>query len=125
MPYIETRWLSVFVFAGSIIHVVASYIFYRMYLEVIEDYLSDIALIKKHREFYGETYLGRKMREILVTHIITMPGIFKKQEIIARWKVKKVPPALRFGVKLNIYSAMVIAVTMTWMCYFRLRHGIP
>ena len=124
MPYIETRWISLAVFAGAIIHILANYIFYRVYLEVIEDFLSDIALVKIHRDFYGNSHLGRRMREMFIIFMIMTPSLYKNHEVIAPWKIQKVPPALRLGVKFNCYSALVLLATLAWVCYFRLRLGI-
>lgn len=124
MPYIATGWLYLILLVATIIQIVASYIFYRIYLEVIEDFLSDIVLIKKHRDFYGNSHLGRRMREMYVMFMILSPAMLKKHEVIAPWKIQKVPPALRFGVKLNFYSSLTICVLMVSLYYFRVRHGI-
>ncbi|HEY0288156.1 MAG TPA: hypothetical protein VGC62_14265, partial [Pseudomonas sp.] len=67
---------------------------------------------------------GRRMREILVMYMIMTPAMYKKQEVIAPWKIQKVPPALRFGVKLNCYSTLIIVAAMVLLYYFRLRHGV-
>jgi hypothetical protein len=124
MPYIATGWLALALHIAIIIHIVATYIFYRTYLEVIEDCLSDIALVKKHRDFYGNGHWGRIMREILIRYMIMTPAIFKKHEVIAQWKIQKLPPRLRFGVKLSRYSSLAIITAMLLLYYFRLRLGV-
>jgi hypothetical protein len=82
MPYIATGWLALAFQAALIIQIVSNYIFYRIYLEIIEDYLSNIDLVKKHRDFYGNSHLGRRMREMYLILMIVLPAMYKKHEVI-------------------------------------------
>ncbi|SDH18860.1 hypothetical protein [Pseudomonas abietaniphila] len=113
----DSRWLSVAVSVALIVHAAASYIFYRKYLEVIEEFLSDIELVKKHRDAYGNHFLGRRMREIAIVFVIMVPGMYKRQEVIPMWKVRRVPAALRFGVKFHFYSSVTVVSSMALLYY--------
>jgi hypothetical protein len=124
MPYIATGWLALAFQAALIIQIVSNYIFYRIYLEVIEDYLSNIDLVKKHRDFYGNTHFGRRMREMYLILMIVLPAMYKKHEVIEAWKIHKVPPTLRFWMKVHFYSLLTLLASLTWLYYFRLRLGV-
>jgi hypothetical protein len=122
MPYIHTAILSLVLITAAWIHVIGSYMFFRKYMEVIENSLSDISLFAQHREYYGNDRLGRKMRRVFILLLIVMPGIFKRQEVIPAYKLKKLSPGLLFGVKLIYHSGWVIAVATGLLYYFRLQH---
>ena len=124
MPYIASGWLFGILLVVMSIHIVANYIFYRAYLAIIEGYLSNIELIKKHRDFYGNSHLGRRMREMYIMFMIMMPAIYKKHEVIAPWKIQKVPARLRLGIKLSCYSSLIQITAMILLYYFRLRLGV-
>jgi len=124
MPLTETEWMCVAVFAGFTLQIVANCIFYRTYLEVIEDYLSNIDLVKKHRDFYGNSHLGRRMREMYLILMIVLPAMYKKHEVIEAWKIHKVPPTLRFWMKVHFYSLLTLLASLAWLYYFRLRLGV-
>jgi hypothetical protein len=124
MPLTETEWMCVAVFTGFTLQIVSNYIFYRIYLEVIEDYLSNIDLVKKHRDFYGNSHLGRRMREMYLILMIVLPAMYKKHEVIEAWKIHKVPPTLRFWMKVHFYSLLTLLASLAWLYYFRLRLGV-
>jgi hypothetical protein len=94
-----------------------------MYLEKIEDQLCDIEMFALNRRYYGESFLGRKMREIFVVLVIIEPRIFKKQEIIPREKLLKLSPGLRLGVKLHFYLMYLIGIAIAVLYFTRLRPG--
>ena len=121
MADIHTGLLSLLVGVVMIIHIVCSYLFFLMYLEKIEDQLCDIEMFALNRRYYGESFLGRKMREIFVVLVIIEPRIFKKQEIIPREKLLKLSPGLRLGVKLHFYLMYLIGIAMAVLYFTRLR----
>lgn len=123
MADIHTGLLSLIVGIFLIIHIVCSYVFFLMYLEKIEDQLCDIEMFALNRRYYGESFLGRKMREIFVVLVIIEPRIFKKQEIIPREKLLKLSPGLRLGVKLHFYLMYLIGIAIAVLYFTRLRPG--
>lgn len=123
MADIHTGLLSLIVGIFLIIHIVCSYVFFLMYLEKIEDQLCDIEMFALNRRYYGESFLGRKMREIFVVLVVIEPRIFKKQEIIPREKLLKLSPGLRLGVKLHFYLMYLIGIAIAVLYFTRLRPG--
>lgn len=124
MPPIETEWLSSMLLAGMLIQIIGFHVFYRKYLETIEKQLNEVALIQTHRSYYGDSHLGRRMREFFIMLMIVAPSSYKKFEAIPRWKIERVPRALRFVVKLQAFLMVVTALAAVMLYYFRLRHGI-
>ncbi len=122
ISYDAAIWLTLIEFVLTFIHLVSSHIFFLKYMERIEDYLSDIEMIGLHADYYGDTWLGRRMRESFITMILIMPGAFKKQEVIPPYKLQKLPGHFRFWIKFFFYSAIVLLSAMT-VLYLRLKQG--
>jgi len=122
ISYDAAIWLTLIEFVLILIHLVSSHIFFLKYMERIEDYLSDIEMIGLHAGYYGDTWLGRRMRESFITMILIMPGAFKKQEVIPPYKLQKLPGHFRFWIKFFFYSAIVLLSAMT-VLYLRLKQG--
>ncbi|MBD8708357.1 MULTISPECIES: hypothetical protein [Pseudomonas] len=122
ISYDAAIWLTLIEFVLIFIHLVSSHIFFLKYMERIEDYLSDIEMIGLHADYYGDTWLGRRMRESFITMILIMPGAFKKQEVIPPYKLQKLPGHFRFWIKFFFYSAIVLLSAMT-VLYLRLKQG--
>jgi hypothetical protein len=122
ISYDAAIWLTLIEFVLIFIHLVSSHIFFLKYMERIEDYLSDIEMIGLHAGYYGDTWLGRRMRESFITMILIMPGAFKKQEVIPPYKLQKLPGHFRFWIKFFFYSAIVLLSAMT-VLYLRLKQG--
>lgn len=122
ISYDAAIWLTLIEFVLIFIHLVSSHIFFLKYMERIEDYLSDIEMIGLHADYYGDTWLGRRMRESFITMILIMPGAFKKQELIPPYKLQKLPGHFRFWIKFFFYSAIVLLSAMT-VLYLRLKQG--
>lgn len=122
ISYDAAIWLTLIEFVLILIHLVSSHIFFLKYMERIEDYLSDIEMIGLHADYYGDTWLGRRMRESFITMILIMPGAFKKQEVIPPYKLQKLPGHFRFWIKFFFYSAIVLLSAMT-VLYLRLKQG--
>ena len=122
ISYDAAIWLTLIEFVLIFIHLVSSHIFFLKYMERIEDYLSDIQMIGLHADYYGDTWLGRRMRESFITMILIMPGAFKKQEVIPPYKLQKLPGHFRFWIKFFFYSAIVLLSAMT-VLYLRLKQG--
>lgn len=122
ISYDAAIWLTLIEFVLIFIHLVSSHIFFLKYMEHIEDYLSDIEMIGLHADYYGDTWLGRRMRESFITMILIMPGAFKKQEVIPPYKLQKLPGHFRFWIKFFFYSAIVLLSAMT-VLYLRLKQG--
>lgn len=117
-------WLGFIDFVLTLIHLVSSYIFFLKYMERIEDYLSDIEMIGLHADYYGDTRLGRRMRESFITMILVMPGAFKRQEVIPLYKLQKLPRHFRFWIKFFFYSALILFGALGLIC-LRLKMGRP
>lgn len=124
ISYDVAVWLGFMDFVLTLIHIVSSHIFFLKYMERIEDYLSDIEMIGLHAEYYGDTWLGRRMRESFITMILIMPGAFKKQEVIPPYKLQKLPRHFRFWIKFFFYSALVLLGVLGLIC-LRLKMGRP
>jgi len=122
ISYDAAIWLTLIEFVLIFIHLVSSHIFFLKYMERIEDYLSDIEMIGLHAGYYGDSWLGRRMRESFITMILIMPGAFKKQEVIPPYKLQKLPGHFRFWIKFFFYSAIVLLSAMT-VLYLRLKQG--
>lgn len=122
ISYDAAIWLTLIEFVLIFIHLVSSHIFFLKYMERIEDYLSDIEMIGLHADYYGDTWLGRRMRESFITMILIMSGAFKKQEVIPPYKLQKLPGHFRFWIKFFFYSAIVLLSAMT-VLYLRLKQG--
>lgn len=122
ISYDAAIWLTLIEFVLIFIHLFSSHIFFLKYMERIEDYLSDIEMIGLHADYYGDTWLGRRMRESFITMILIMPGAFKKQELIPPYKLQKLPGHFRFWIKFFFYSAIVLLSAMT-VLYLRLKQG--
>lgn len=122
ISYDAAIWLTLIEFVLIFIHLVSSHIFFLKYMERIEDYLSDIEMIGLHADYYGDTWLGRRMRESFITMILIMPGAFKKQEVIPPYKLQKLPGHFRFWIKFFFYFAIVLLSAMT-VLYLRLKQG--
>ena len=122
ISYDAAIWLTLIEFVLTFIHLVSSHIFFLKYMERIEDYLSDIEMIGLHAGYYGDSWLGRRMRESFITMILIMPGAFKKQEVIPPYKLQKLPGHFRFWIKFFFYSAIVLLSAMT-VLYLRLKQG--
>jgi hypothetical protein len=124
ISYDVAVWLGFMDFVLTLIHIVSSHIFFLKYMERIEDYLSDIEMVGLHAEYYGDTWLGRRMRESFITMILIMPGAFKKQEVIPPYKLQKLPRHFRFWIKFFFYSALVLLGALGLIC-LRLKMGRP
>ena len=124
ISYDVAVWLGFMDFVLTLIHIVSSHLFFLKYMERIEDYLSDIEMIGLHAEYYGDTWLGRRMRESFITMILIMPGAFKKQEVIPPYKLQKLPRHFRFWIKFFFYSALVLLGALGLIC-LRLKMGRP
>jgi hypothetical protein len=94
ISYDTAIWLTLIEFVLTFIHLVSSHIFFLKYMERIEDHLSDIEMIGLHAGYYGDTWLGRRMRGSFITMILIMPGAFRKQEVIPLYKLQKLPGLL-------------------------------
>ena len=57
-----------------------------------------------------------------IRNIIVTPGIFRRQEVIPAYKLKKLSPGLLFGVKLIYHSGWLITVATGLLYYFRLQY---
>ena len=124
ISYDVAVWLGFMDFVLTLIHIVSSHIFFLKYMERIEDYLSDIEMVGLHAEYYGDTWLGRRMRESFITMILIMPGAFKRQEVIPPYKLQKLPRHFRFWIKFFFYSALVLLGALGLIC-LRLKMGRP
>jgi hypothetical protein len=124
ISYNVAVWLGFIDFVLTFIHLVSSYIFFLKYMERIEDYLSDIEMIGLHADYYGDTRLGRRMRESFITMILVMPGAFKRQEVIPLYKLQKLPWHFRFWIKFFFYSALILFGALGLIC-LRLKMGRP
>lgn len=124
ISYDVAVWLGFMDFVLTFIHIVSSHIFFLKYMERIEDYLSDVEMIGLHAEYYGDTWLGRRMRESFITMILIMPGAFKRQEVIPPYKLQKLPRHFRFWIKFFFYSALVLLGALGLIC-LRLKMGRP
>jgi hypothetical protein len=124
ISYNVALWLGFIDFVLTLIHLVSSYIFFLKYMERIEDYLSDIEMIGLHADCYGDTRLGRRMRESFITMILVMPGAFKRQEVIPLYKLQKLPRHFRFWIKFFFYSALILFGALGLIC-LRLKMGRP
>lgn len=124
ISYDVAVWLGFMDFVLTFIHIVSSHIFFLKYMERIEDYLSDVEMIGLHADYYGDTWLGRRMRESFITMILIMPGAFKKQEVIPPYKLQKLPRHFRFWIKFFFYSALVLLGALGLIC-LRLKMGRP
>jgi hypothetical protein len=124
ISYDAAIWLTLIEFVLTFIHLASSHIFFLKYMERIEDYLSDIEMIGLHAGYYGDTWLGRRMRESFITMILIMPGAFRKQEVIPLYKLQKLPGHFRFWIKFFFYSAIALLSAMT-VLYLRLKQGRP
>ncbi|MEX6667423.1 hypothetical protein [Pseudomonas sp. W2-17] len=124
ISYNVAVWLGFVDFVLTFIHLVSSYIFFLKYMERIEDYLSDIEMIGLHADYYGDTWLGRRMRESFITMILVMPGAFKRQEVIPLYKLQKLPRHFRFWIRFFFYSALILLGALGLIC-LRLKMGRP
>ena len=124
ISYDVAVWLGFMDFVLTFIHIVSSHIFFLKYMERIEDYLSDVEMIGLHAEYYGDTWLGRRMRESFITMFLIMPGALKKQEVIPPYKLQKLPQHFRFWIKFFFYSALVLIGALGLIC-LRLKMGRP
>ena len=123
MDDIPTGLLSLIMLLMIAAHIVCSYIFFYIYLEKIEDYLCDIKMIAVNKKFYGDSFLGRKMRENFVTLVAVAPEIFWRQERIPRAKLLKLPPRLLWGVRIVYCSMVFIGMSAVLLYYFRAPHS--
>ena len=124
MPYHAAVWLTLINFILMFIHLVSSHIFFLKYMERIEEQLSEIDMIGLHADYYGDTWLGRRMRESFITMILIMPGAFKKQEVIPISKLQKLSRHFRFWIKFFFYSAVILFCALAILC-LRLKMGRP
>ncbi|SET36225.1 hypothetical protein [Pseudomonas graminis] len=124
ISYNVAVWLGFVDFVLTFIHLVSSYIFFLKYMERIEDHLSDIEMIGLHADYYGDTWLGRRMRESFITMILVMPGAFKRQEVIPLYKLQKLPRHFRFWIRFFFYSALILLGALGLIC-LRLKMGRP
>lgn len=124
ISYNVAVWLGFVDFVLTVIHLVSSYIFFLKYMERIEDHLSDIEMIGLHADYYGDTWLGRRMRESFITMILVMPGAFKRQEVIPLYKLQKLPRHFRFWIRFFFYSALILLGALGLIC-LRLKMGRP
>lgn len=124
ISYDAAIWLTLIEFVLIFIHLVSSHIFFLKYMERIEDHLSDIEMIGLHADYYGNTWLGRRMRESFITMILIMPGAFKKQEVIPLYKLQKLPRHFRFWIRFFFYSALILLGALGLIC-LRLKMGRP
>ncbi|TDV43890.1 hypothetical protein EC919_115143 [Pseudomonas graminis] len=124
ISYDVAVWLGFMDFVLVVIHLVSSYIFFLKYMEQIEDHLSEIEMIGLHADYYGDTRLGRRMRESFITMILIVPGAFKKQEVIPVYKLQKLPRHFRFWIKFFFYSAVGLLCALGLIC-LRLKMGRP
>jgi hypothetical protein len=124
ISYDVAVWLGFMDFVLTVIHIVSSHIFFLKFMERIEDYLSDIEMIGLHADYYGDTWLGRRMRETFITMILIMPGAFKKEEVIPPYKLQKLPRHFRFWIRFFFYSALVLLGALGLIC-LRLKMGRP
>jgi hypothetical protein len=114
--------LAFIVVSATLVHIAGSYIFFRLNLEKIEDQLSDIDMFSLNRNYYGDSFLGRKMRENFIMLVLVAPEIFKKQEIIPRQKLLRLSYGLRWGVRFIFLSMLAICISAVLLYFFRLRH---
>lgn len=124
ISYNVAVWLGFVDFVLTFIHLVSSYIFFLKYMKRIEDHLSDIEMIGLHADYYGDTWLGRRMRESFITMILVMPGAFKRQEVIPLYKLQKLPRHFRFWIRFFFYSALILLGALGLIC-LRLKMGRP
>ena len=124
ISYNVAVWLGFVDFVLTFIHLVSSYIFFLKYMERIEDHLSDIEMIGLHADYYGDTWLGRRIRESFITMILVMPGAFKRQEVIPLYKLQKLPRHFRFWIRFFFYSALILLGALGLIC-LRLKMGRP
>jgi hypothetical protein len=122
MSNVPSGLLAFIVLSATLVHIAGSYIFFRLNLEKIEDQLSDIDMFYLNRNYYGDSFLGRKMRENFITLVLVAPEIFKKQEIIPRHKLLKLSYGLRWGVRFIFLSMLAIFSSAVLLYFFRLRH---
>lgn len=124
ISYDVAVWLGFMDFVLAVIHIVSSHLFFLKYMERIEDHLSEIEMIGLHADYYGDTWLGRRMRESFITMILIVPGAFKKQEVIPKHKLQKLPRHFRFWIKFFFYSALILLGALGLIC-LRLKMGRP
>jgi hypothetical protein len=124
MSYHAAIWLTLVNFILMFIHLVSSHVFFLKYMERIEKQLSEIDMIGLHANYYGDTWLGRRMRESFITMILVMPGAFKRQEVIPVSKLQKLSGCFRFWIKFFFYSAVILFSALAILC-LRLKMGRP
>jgi hypothetical protein len=124
ISYKAAVWLGFVDLVLMCIHLVSSHIFFLKYMERIETHLSEIEMIGLHADYYGDTWLGRRMRESFITMILIVPGAFKKQEVIPKHKLQKLPRHFRFWIRFFFYSALILLGALGLIC-LRLKMGRP
>ncbi|MEX6667615.1 hypothetical protein [Pseudomonas sp. W2-17] len=107
----------------TFLHLAGYYIFFYINLEKIENYLCDIEMFSLNREFYGDSFFGRRMRETFVMLVAVAPEIFWRQERIPRQKLLKLPRRLLWGVRIVYGSMIFISVYGALLYYFHAPHG--
>lgn len=122
MINVPSGLLAIIVVSTTLVHIAGSYIFFRLNLEKIEAQLNDIDMFSLNRSYYGDSFLGRKMRENFIMLVLVAPEIFKKQEIIPRKKLLKLSYGLRWGVRFIFLSMLIICLSAVLLYFFRLRH---
>jgi len=94
-------WIAGFVIAVLITHFLSAHLFFKKHLETIEFYLAEIDTVCMHLWFYGNSRFGRRMRRTFISMIVILPGSLKKQEVIPRYKIEKLP--YRFRIWITVF----------------------
>jgi hypothetical protein len=75
-----------------------------MYLEKIEDQLCDIEMFALNRRYYGESFLGRKMREIFVVIVNYRTSHFQKKGDYSLRKIAQTVAGFKIGRETSLLS---------------------
>jgi hypothetical protein len=122
MSNVHSGLLALILLSATLVHIAGAYLFFRVNLEKIEAQLNDIEMFSLNKNYYGDSFLGRKMRENFIMLVVVAPEIFKKQEIIPRHKLLKLSYGLRWGVRFIFLSMLAICLSAVLLYFFRLRH---
>ena len=123
MADIPAGLLALILTVITFLHLAGYYTFFYINLEKIENYLCDIEMFSLNREFYGDSFFGRRMRETFVMLVAVAPEIFWRQERIPRQKLLKLPRRLLWGVRIVYGSMIFISVYGALLYYFHAPHG--
>jgi hypothetical protein len=122
MADIPTGLLALILTVITTLHLASYYIFFYINLEKIENHLCNIKMFSLNREFYGNCFFGRRMRETFVMLVAVAPEIFWRQERIPRQKLLKLPRRLLWGVRIIYGSMILIGVSSGLLYYLRAPH---